>query len=331
LPTLRRSANFDFSQPSKRYVDAGPGRAWWPPRLVNLVWAAVFVPALWSCATRARHALGSGVTALPVCLAFLLTPQLVFSFATFSNDAATIALSTLSFALLLRAEATRSSAGFVLAALVAGVALWAKLTAAFLVLPLLLVGAAQFPRRVAAAGGVLWAALLVGLLGYQSSRGIPFGHAVPPTWALHGGSPLALLTEPSWVATLWVGTWAKLGWFNVHLPTMAYLWLLVPTAAIVAGGWVAWRTRCAVGHACVAALGAALALLMLYMTSSDWQPQGRLLLPAVGPACVLAGLGVERLALLRRYPRGVAVAAAVGGTVVCLLGLRALALAYPSG
>lgn len=82
---------------------------------------------------------------------------------------------------------------------------------------------------------------------------------------------------------------------------------------------------------CVAALGAALALLMLYMVSSDWQPQGRLLLPAVGPAFVLAGLGIERLELLRRYPRGVAVAAALGGAVVCLLGLRALALAYPSG
>lgn len=332
-PELRRSTTFDLGQPPQRYVE-GSTPGWWPPRVANAAWALLFVPALWLCATTQRgpHPAAGGATAF---LLLLLSPQLVFAFATFSNDTATIALSTLSFALLLRAEAAESRVDFVLAVLVGGLALWAKLTAAFLVFPFLVVGARQFPRRVAALAAGLWTSLLAGLLLYQSSRGIPLGHAVPPTWQLEGGSALALVTEPGWIATLWLGTWAKLGWFNVHLPPSAYLWFLVPTAAMAVGAWVTVRTRGAEGRvgasASLAAVVGAVVLLLVYMVRADWQPQGRLLLPAIGPACVLASRGFAQVGSNAGRLRVITVGAAVGAAAVCLFGLRALGLVYLPG
>lgn len=329
LPTLCRSADFDFTQPPKPYVAGQPQRGWWAPRLLNVAWAVVFVPALWGCAAVSKQAGRNPIEVVQVFLVFLLVPQLVFSFATFSNDAATIALSTVCFALFLRAGETRSTRLYLLAAIVAGVALWAKLTAAFLFAPLVVIGVARMRRGIAAAGVALWSSLLAGLLAFQATRGIPFGHAVPPSWKLHGGPAVELITEPGWMVTLWLGTWAKLGWFNVHLPVAAYTWFLLPTAAIAGGSWAARRERGVGAIAAVSGIGAALALLMVYMVSSDWQPQGRLVLPTIGPACALAVGGASRWGLLRRNGKAAIGVAAVGGVGVCLLGLRALAIAYP--
>jgi len=327
LPELHRSAEFDFSQPPKRYVDGAVGsRGWWPPRLVSCFWAVLFVPALWSCAGAMVREVSAGSAAF-----FLvgLTPQVIFSFGTFNNDAAVISLSTLAFALVLESNRRRSDSLLLLAAGFCGLALWAKLTAAFLFFPLMVVATRWPRRRIAAVTGAAWLAMLSALLFYQATRGIPLGHAVPPSWGGGGGSPGALITEPGWLVTLWLGTWAKLGWFNVHLPIPLYAWFLFPATALAAGVWAALRGRTVAGVACLAAAGGAFALLLVYMTTTDWQPQGRLLFPAIGPASALAGLGIERLA--RRpvgSPRRMVTLSFVGAVVVCLAGLRALHLAY---
>ncbi|MBP7814126.1 MAG: DUF2142 domain-containing protein [Thermoanaerobaculia bacterium] len=326
-PELRRAAEFDFSRPPKRYVAAAAGlHGWWPPRLVSCFWAILFLPALWSCAGAMVREAGAGAAAF---FLIALTPQMVFSFATFSNDAAAISLSTLAFALLLAAGRRRSDAWLLSAAGLCGLALWAKLTAAFLFFPLLVVVARWPRRRVAAAAGAVWLPMLSALLAFQATRGIPFGHAVPSSWGMGGGSPAALVTEPGWLVTLWLGTWAKLGWFNVSLPAPAYAWFLLPTAALGAGVWAAARARTLTGIACLAAVGGAFASLLLYMTTTDWQPQGRLLFPAIGPACALVGLGIERLGRRLAGSRSRIVILAAGGAIaVCLVGLRALHLAY---
>ncbi|HQP89180.1 MAG TPA: glycosyltransferase family 39 protein, partial [Thermoanaerobaculia bacterium] len=176
LPELHRSAEFDFSQPPKRYVDGAVGsRGWWPPRLVSCFWAVLFVPALWSCAGAMVREVSAGSAAF-----FLvgLTPQVIFSFGTFNNDAAVISLSTLAFALVLESNRRRSDSLLLLAAGFCGLALWAKLTAAFLFFPLMVVATRWPRRRIAAVTGAAWLAMLSALLFYQATRGIPLGHAV---------------------------------------------------------------------------------------------------------------------------------------------------------
>lgn len=330
LPELRRSASFDFSQPPKRYVeDTVDSSGWWPARVVNGWWAAVFVPALWLCS---GVVVRENTTRAAAWCVVGLSPQVLFAFATFSNDAAAIALSTLAFACLLAAERRRSGGLLVVAALLCGLALWAKLTAAFLVFPLLVVALRWTNRRTALAAASTWFALLSALLVYQAHRGIPWGHAVPPSWQLSAGSTGKLVTEADWLLTLWLGTWAKLGWFNVHLPTPLYLWFLVPTIALAVGGYVAVRARTLAGAASLAALAGAFGLLLLFLTTSDWQPQGRLLLPAIGPGCALTALGFEALARRCSWPpRWLAAGCAFGSVTVCLYGLRALHLAYAAG
>ena len=317
LPELHRSAEFDFSQPPKRYVDGAVGsRGWWPPRLVSCFWAVLFVPALWSCAGAMVREVSAGSAAF-----FLvgLTPQVIFSFGTFNNDAAVISLSTLAFALVLESNRRRSDSLLLLAAGFCGLALWAKLTAAFLFFPLMVVATRWPRRRIAAVTGAAWLAMLSALLFYQATRGIPLGHAVPPSWGGGGGSPGALITEPGWLVTLWLGTWAKLGWFNVHLPIPLYAWFLFPATALAAGVWAALRGRTVAGVACSPRLESS--RYPVY-DHTDWQPQGRL------PATVRRALPPDRAigSPAGGSPRRMVTSASLAR--LCLAGLRALHLAY---
>lgn len=327
FPELPRAGDFDFAQPPKRYVHKDADlRGGWLPRLFNGLWILLFVPSLWWCVESASR---PKILSFAVCGLFLFVPQLLFCFATFSNDAAAVALSTSAFALLVQAQHRRSSTLLVGAAACAGLALWAKLTAAFLFAPLLIVLVSWRRPRPIILAATLWLGFAATLLAYQASRGIPWGHAVPPGWGMVGGDPIRLLTRPEWIATLWLGSWAKLGWFNVHLPVVAYAWFLVPTVLIAVGAWWALRAREVGGLLALGAVALAVGFLMIYMVTSDWQPQGRLLLPAVGAFARLGAAGLQRIA--PKIPCAHVWLAAVtvfGAVVISTLGLATLAWAY---
>jgi hypothetical protein len=320
LPILRRDPRFDFEQPPKRYV-AEPVAGFHPLRLVNLAWAALLFLGigLLASATRAPGWLVFGAFSL-----VLLSPQLLFSFATFSNDAPCIALSTLALAMLLRArtEPRRWLPG---GAAAAGLALWMKLSAAFLAVPLALVLLTSKSRaRTRVAAVALGSILAAGVAAFQVARGAGLS-GLPPGWGLTGGAVRDLWAQPGWLATLWLGFWGKLGWFNVHLPTPAYAWFLIPTGlAGVGAGWSLVR-RAGDGLLVLSACAAIAALLGLYLVNVAWQPQGRLLFPAVGGVAWLAALGLEQVAArLPLRPGRVALGLVAGAVAAALTGLAVL-------
>jgi hypothetical protein len=260
-------------------------------RSANLVWVLLLSAAVFlTC----RQLTASPWIALAAGAPFALVPQGLFLSAMVGNDAAVAALAAAgTFGLVLVATKPSHPLVPVAASIAAGLALWAKASAVVLApaVALTLLGLAAARRwRDAAALLLPGLALSVGWVLLEVAR---TGSALPdPPTGWEGGPGAArLFIEPWWVASAWVGFWAKLGWFNVPLPAPVYLVFVPPTLAAMLG--LVARRRA--GWLLAAIVAASLALLGLYMTRIDWQPQGRYLLPAAAAAAGLATIGVDRL------------------------------------
>lgn len=260
-------------------------------RSANLVWLLLLSAAIFlTC----RQLTGSPWVALAAGAPFALAPQCLFLSAVVGNDAAVAALvgaGTLGLVLLVSKPCHPLIP--IAASTAAGLALWAKASAVVLApaVALTLVGLAASRRwRDAAALLLPGLALSVGWVLLEVAR---TGSVTPdPPTGWEGGPGAArLFTEPWWVVSAWVGFWAKLGWFNVPLPAPVYIVFVPPTLAAVLGVVARRRT----GWLLVTIVAANLALLVLYMTRVDWQPQGRYLLPAAAALAGLATIGVDRL------------------------------------
>jgi hypothetical protein len=265
-------------------------------RCANLGWLLLASTAILLICRRLTD---SPWIALAGAAPFALAPELLFTSAIAGNDAAVIALvagGTLCLIVLVSGSSSPRAA--FMASILAGLALWAKISAVAmapaLALSLLWLVRSRRWREVAllvVPGLVLSAAWVI----VQMSR---IGSILPMAMAAWRGSPpTRLLTEPRWLASVWVGFWAKLGWFNVLLPLPTYLVFVPPTLAALAGVVVVGRseTRNRAGLLLIVVGAANLALLVLYMVRADWQPQGRYLLPAAAAAAGLATIGLDRL------------------------------------
>lgn len=308
-------------------------------RSANLLWGAIASGATLLLCLR----LASGPwIALAAGAPFCVAPQLLFASATATNDALLVALAALTLAALARVLSSVGSAASAAAASTsAGLALGVKASAAVLAPAVLLTAIALAVRRRGRSAAALvipglaltltWVALNLA----RSGAAIP----VPTAWeSVHVGTLARLVSEPWWIVQVWVGFWAKLGWFNVPLPMAAYL-LFVPATVLAAVGVATPFTRAhpesrerAVLAALTFVVAANLALLVVYLLTVDWQPQGRYLLPSLPALAGLATAGLDslrsRFALLgSRLPALAAVSLmlALAGAV---LTLRQSALVY---
>jgi uncharacterized membrane protein (UPF0136 family) len=244
-----------------------------------------------------------------------LAPQLLFVSATVNNDGAVTCLATWTLAglvALLRPGARPSTVLAVASVLAAAAALFAKASAFGLTVP---IGVTAFllarrrHRREAWLLGGLW---LLAAAGWMALSWMLFRSAWPPSpTGTHAPDLVRLVLEPRWIASLWTSFWARFGWYNLPLPTALYTVFLVPSS-LGAVGVVRRlagprRPDAALLLVPVSLLLAELALLIAYMTVVDWQPQGRLLFPAVGTVALLAALGAEPLGWAPRTRRAAVV------------------------
>lgn len=268
----------------------------WAPLIVLLVGATIA-----QLASVPASLCGAAVWGVALC------PQLLFTCATVNNDGLTIALATACVFFLVRqvARSSRPLRGAMAASVVAGLAVWAKLSAAFLGAPLLL--AAIRVRKVPRSPRLVAALLLPAALGVATVAAWVRGHAAVhwidlPSAAAHDASSALtrLATDWTWPLTVWRSWWAKFGWFNLPLPALAYLVFVPASAAAAVGTLRVLRRRpaeeavaTAAGRIALAAVVANGLLLTLYMLLVAWQPQGRLMLPSIGPVAVLVAIGLH--------------------------------------
>jgi 4-amino-4-deoxy-L-arabinose transferase-like glycosyltransferase len=332
-----------FRQGSRAYLPAAGGaveqriRAL---RLAHLPWAAATaVLVLFSCL---RLAAGRLDLALAAAAPFVLAPQFLFVGATVNNDGAVscfAALSLLALVQLLDAERPSPWAAL-LAGIAVGLAPFGKISGFLLLAPLGIAAAILFARRayraavpLLVAAGAL-AALWIGLALWRFGTVFP----PPPTGLRQGLGAGRALLNPHWLGSLWLSFWGKFGWFNLRLPLFAYLFFAVPTALAVMGcfwraagpeermreSWRRWLL--------LSAIGANLALVVVYLVRIDWQPQGRYLFPSLPALAGLAALGLRRIAEDPRWrqqlARGLLALLIVSALGMALLGLLVLGHAY---
>lgn len=267
-------------------------------RWTNLLWVFLTVWALRNAVQLARGAAGP----LLAAWAFSLVPQFLFISASFNNDAAVTAFSSLAawnlFKLALEeGNGDRSPWPALLAGVFAGLALWSKSSGLYLLAPmvwtlLLLLRRREFSRSLLL--GLSWA-LLAGL--WLCLNLLRFGSWWPPPPTGFSAQPeqgiLRILTEPSWVASLGISFWAKFGWLNTPLPMPLYILFAPASLLALWGGLSALRPgrSTTLARLSVVSVAANLALLLGYMAWIDWQPQGRYLFPSLVPLAVLASIG----------------------------------------
>lgn len=287
-------------QPNRRALvqDCGLPTTAWVVRLAratNLLWLGL---AVWAMLVTCQRLSGSLAVALTAGVPFALAPQLLFAGATFGNDAAVTGLVAATIAMLARAVETASARAAFAASVFGGLALWAKASAVLVAPAIVLVWLWLLRDRhgKAAMMLVLPGGLLAG--GWLAFEMVRTGTFTPsPPDHLAGSGWVLVLAEPGWVLSTWVSFWAKLGWFNVVFPWPIYLVFFVPTLLALAGLIFALRpastSRAAV--VLVVVVASALGVLFFFMARVDWQPQGRLLLPASPAFAGLAALGLARL------------------------------------
>ncbi len=267
-------------------------------RATNLLWLGLGV---WAILFTCRQIGDSAAIAVTAGAPFALAPQLLFAGATFGNDAAVAGLIAATTAMLVQVARSASLRAAFAASVFAGLSLWAKASAVLVAPAIGLVGLWLLRGRHGRAatllllpGSLLAAAWLV--LEWNRT-----GTIVPsPPAHLGGGGWLLVVGEPWWVVSVWASFWAKLGWFNVTFPWPIYGVFIMPSLLVLIGLIGACRpgstSRCT--RLLVLVVTAALAMLVFFMARVDWQPQGRLLLPA---SAALAGLATSGLAWL--WPR----------------------------
>jgi hypothetical protein len=236
---------------------------------------------------------------------FVTSPQVLFVHATFGNDAAVMALAAAATAALAFVVSDESPRRWqvVLGGGLAGLALWAKASAALFFPVIVAVAFVQYQRRRAIESGLLLGAYSLVVFGYfilEFSRSGSILPTPPTGWSGDWDSLLRLVRQPRWVASTWLSFWGKFGWFNVLLPLPLYLWFLAPTAT-VANGVLAARRRGKGTWLLLLILALNVSLFAFYLVKVDWQPQGRYLFPSLAALAGLAALGASPFR--RRYLR----------------------------
>jgi len=271
-------------------------------RATNLIWMPVLVLSMLSLCHRVSD---SHRVALTATIPFVTCPQVLFVHATFGNDAAVMALSAGATAALAVAASEKSPHPWqaALGGGLAGLALWAKASAALFLPAIVAVALVLYRRRRVRDAGALMAAYGAVALGYLVLESYRSGSLLPtpPTgWSDQWDSLLRLVREPRWIASTWLSFWGKFGWFNVLLPLPLYLWFLAPTAAAANGALTAIRRGRQYWLLLLIGLSN-LSLFVLYLIKVDWQPQGRYLFPSAAALAGLAAIGASPLCC--RYPR----------------------------
>lgn len=323
-----------FFEPAQTPAAGRSRRAARVARAVNLLWLVVIEAMILATCLRVAASFAAAMaSALPFCLA----PQLLFTCASASNDAAVIALASVAVlgSLVLVTEDRERPMTAAIVSLVSGLALWAKVSAVFLVpaLAIAVVVSARARRwRTVAALLVPGLALSVAWVLLSWTR----AHSVVPLPAAHLGNPgglARLFVEPWWLVSVWTGFWAKLGWFNLSLPKLFYLAFLPASLSALVGlvaAILAPRLRSSANLLLILAVTANGCLLLAYMVRVDWQPQGRYLLPSVAAAAGLCALGSEWLGQRTKTSvmARVALGSAAGSVLVAVATLWVVAANY---
>jgi hypothetical protein len=265
-------------------------------RAANTIWgalcSAMTLLLCWRLTTNGWVAFGA---AAPFCL----SPQLLFASATANNDALLVALSAMALLFMIGTLIIPTGGRATLASAVSGVASGAKVSAAALAPSLAVVALVLSTRRrwkllgplliPALAFTVVWIWLNLHRAG-TLLPGVQTGWQSPSA-----GTFTRLIEEPWWIVQVWVGFWAKLGWFNVPLPMVAYLLFVPPTLFAARGALeLLSRRRSPIIVTLVLVVVTNFALLIVYLLTADWQPQGRYLFPALPALAGLATAGLER-------------------------------------
>lgn len=266
-------------------------------------------------------------------LAALLTaclPMHSFLHGVLNNDVLAVTLCTaalLAMVRLVQAPAVGARGGAVLGALL-GLALLTKATTLFL-LPLAAVSLAVAGRRIAVARAAVAAAIaVVAVGGWWFVRNLTLGvdllglaahdasfAPIPPElrarWLLHRYLPEVF---PSLLG--------RFGWFALPLPA-ALAWTGAAVALLAAAGLLR-SLRAAERATAPRPLWLLLAAPLLVFAGTTWfnwtapQPQGRLLLPAIGPGAVLVAAGLVRATAHWRGRRWLAALLPLAGAAVLL-------------
>lgn len=315
---FERNPAFSFlppGNPAFRHpaADGGTRRAVLAVRLANVLWLVLAASA---CTRLVEHVTASGsdpVFSWP----YLLGPQLLFIGASAGNDAAVVALSSISILLLARFVLGATPRLGVLAGVAVTAALFCKGSALFLALPVAVTAARPFGERRRGATAALIGSAGAGLLLWLLVNHARFGSPLPPVPTAAGPAPSGaeLLTNPSWILALFRSFWAKLGWLNTPLPVPFYAWFAILTALPVFGFLAGIRRggrERDVTLVLAAALFGNLSLVVAYLLRVDWQPQGRYLFPSIAAAAALTSIAGLHVRARWQRPARVACAAAAG-------------------
>jgi hypothetical protein len=295
-----RNPSFSFDRPTRAFTVRSSSIqtvAWGDllsVRLAGLGWLAI---TTWSGLIAVKR---SFIRADLFC-AFALAPQLIWMHAGVTNDSAVTAVSTVALLLLLLLfdQSVVRMPTVLAAGLVLGLAIWCKASAVFL-LPIAVVAVLHWwrggDRRASMVFSTALGAALLGLVALNLGR---FGSILPEPPAASGFQPeslLALLRFWSWVPGLAASFWAKVGWLNILLPTWCYLWFAVPSGFIILGVFGRVRPRSSQWRhfAAILAVLSNFALLIVYLVTVHWQPQGRHLWPSWLGMAVLASDALNR-------------------------------------
>ncbi len=310
-PRLRLDPAFAFQRGRRAFLPAEPtdesravARGLRLARATNLSWLVVAVVSIVATCR------GLGVSPRVACAAglpFALSPQILFAGSTVGNDMAVTALAGVATAGIVSMARRTTVLGALATSTFAGLALWTK-SSAVLVAPaiavLLVESRHTSPRRIFPALLLPGLFLTLSWLGLEIHRtgGVLLR---PPTGWSGGPGAGRLFSEPWWMVSVWVGFWAKFGWFNLPLPGPAYVAFLLPTGLAVLGAERSWRAGdpCRPGRLLTAIVATNVVLLVLYLVGIDWQPQGRYLLPSSAALAGLAALGLERIGRTLPAPR----------------------------
>jgi len=276
---------------------------------------------------------GDVSVALVSAVPFVLAPQFLFVSATINNDGAVTALATAGLYYLARLlEGEGGAVDAVAAGALAGAALWGKESAFFLAAPLLYATLQLVRRGKSRWAAGIWGGYLLPVLLWFALSEMRFQALLPPPPTGFGsptGSRIGQLLHPHWLVSLGGSFWAKLGWLDVRLPAPLYAAFLLPTGLVAAGVWRALRPlrrepgREGARLLVLAAL-ANLGLVVLYMMTIDWQPQGRYLFPTLAAFAALATFALRG----RRPPRWLTVAVPAVAIAVAVVSITTIAAAY---
>ncbi|RIL10261.1 hypothetical protein DCC79_08520 [bacterium] len=335
-----------------------PDREGWPwhgyalavhlGRLVATAFGVLTVLGVWSIARRVLG--GRGWLALAAAGLVAFNPQFVAVSATFSNDAAVVALATLSLALVLRvADGDDDAHAIPRLAIVAGLAPLAKLSGlAVTGFALLSLAGLAWRRRdarfLARSAGPLVMATAV-LSGWWYVRNAVLYGDVTGLSHMHPGITARSENVARWLAGLpaelegvWWSSWGIFGWFTVLLPEAAYRAISAAAGLGLVGlAFALWRPPPWLDRGRVlwlAGWGAVVAASLVRWMAITKGGHGRLLFPAIAGLAIGLTAGwrhlAGRAAALRPAPPPDAAVDRVFASVLlaALYGLAVLCLAF---